>query len=271
MRGRGSRRRSAPATCARSRRRSFDALPAQTYVKGFLRTYADYLGLDGQLYVDEFNSRFGADGDEPREPVVPRRTSNVHRQHRRLERRWIAFALTGIAALVVVFIAAWKSGSPDERCRTWRRPPRRRREGAAGRHADAACADEARHLRLYVRATGGNCVEVRNWSGGGKTRFAGTVESGQSQRFVAPAALGQLGTPANLAIASTADAVRRADSPASPSSPRTASRERTMPPARLVVVTGSELVRGDIRDVNGGFLASEVPARLRPGTDRRRR
>jgi hypothetical protein len=29
---------------------SFDVLPAQTYVKGFLRTYADYLGLDGQLY-----------------------------------------------------------------------------------------------------------------------------------------------------------------------------------------------------------------------------
>jgi cytoskeleton protein RodZ len=35
----------------------FDALPGQTYVKGFLRTYADYLGLEGQLYVDEYNSR----------------------------------------------------------------------------------------------------------------------------------------------------------------------------------------------------------------------
>ena len=79
---------------------SFDALPAQTYVKGFLRTYADYLGLDGQLYVDEFNSRFGADGDEIREPVVARRTSNVSRQHRGLERRWIAFALAGIALAV---------------------------------------------------------------------------------------------------------------------------------------------------------------------------
>ena len=73
----------------------FDVLPSETYVKGFLRTYADYLGLDGQLYVDEFNSRFG-DGDEPREPVVARRTSNVTRHHRRLERRWIAFALAGL-------------------------------------------------------------------------------------------------------------------------------------------------------------------------------
>ena len=33
----------------------FDVLPSQTYVKGFLRNYAEYLGLDGQLYVDEYN------------------------------------------------------------------------------------------------------------------------------------------------------------------------------------------------------------------------
>src|SRR5918911_1057367 len=76
---------------------SFEALPAQTYVKGFLRTYADYLGLDGQLYVDEFNSRYGGDGEEPREPVIARRTSQVGRQHHRMERRWVLFALVGIA------------------------------------------------------------------------------------------------------------------------------------------------------------------------------
>src|SRR5262245_66167300 len=49
---------------------AFDVLPAQTYVKGFLRTYADYLGLDGQLYVDEYNSRYAVGDDELREPVV---------------------------------------------------------------------------------------------------------------------------------------------------------------------------------------------------------
>ena len=53
----------------------FALLPAQTYVKGFLRTYAEYLGLDGQLYVDEFNSRFatGEAGDAHRD--------REHRQH----------------------------------------------------------------------------------------------------------------------------------------------------------------------------------------------
>src|SRR6266478_9379535 len=61
----------------------FDLLPSQTYVKGFLRTYADYLGLDGQLYVDEYNSRF-ASGDEMLErrvrgPSPQRRTRKRHR------------------------------------------------------------------------------------------------------------------------------------------------------------------------------------------------
>src|SRR5256885_5263731 len=48
----------------------FEQLPAETYVKGFLRTYAEYLGLDGQLYVDEYNSRYVATEEE--QPVRPR-------------------------------------------------------------------------------------------------------------------------------------------------------------------------------------------------------
>jgi len=182
----------------------FELLPSQTYIKGFLRTYADYLGLDGQLYVDEFNSRFGAEGDEPREAVVPRRTSNVHRQHRRLERRWIAFALTGIAALVIFFIAAWKSGSPNEQVpnlgtSTASQPKKVLPNATApARHA----ATKPASFRLYVRAATGNCwMEVRNWSASGKTRFAGTVESGQSQRFVARQLWVNFGNPGNLAIA----------------------------------------------------------------------
>src|SRR3954468_16975506 len=43
----------------------FDVLPAQTYVKGFLRNYAEFLGLDGQLYVDEYNSRYVIGEEEP--------------------------------------------------------------------------------------------------------------------------------------------------------------------------------------------------------------
>ena len=182
---------------------SFEALPAQTYVKGFLRTYADYLGLDGQLYVDEFNSRFGAEGDEPREPVVPRRTSHVARQHRRLERRWIAFALAGIAALVVFFIAAWKFGGNGNEgipnLGTTTATPSKKVLPPATPTKKAPTKPVS--FRLYVRALNGNCwMEVRNWSASGKSRFTGTVEPGQSQRFVARRLWVNFGNPGNLAV-----------------------------------------------------------------------
>jgi cytoskeletal protein RodZ len=46
----------------------WELLPGDAYTKGFLRTYAEFLGLDGQLYVDEFNARFAAHEDEPFAP-----------------------------------------------------------------------------------------------------------------------------------------------------------------------------------------------------------
>jgi len=56
-------------------------------------------------------------------------------------------------------------------------------------------------FRLYVRALHGNCwMEVRNWSSSGKSRFTGTVEPGQSQRFVSRRLWINFGNPANLAV-----------------------------------------------------------------------
>jgi helix-turn-helix protein len=85
----------------------FGILPAQPYVKGFLRTYAEYLGLDGQLYVDEYSSR-NVGGDAFDEPV-PRRSPRVH-QSRGIERKVLLLALAGIAALTALVIVAWKFG-----------------------------------------------------------------------------------------------------------------------------------------------------------------
>ena len=88
----------------------FEVLPAQTYVKGFLRSYAEYLGLDGQLYVDEFNSRYVVGEDEP--PIRARRTARPHRR-RRIQSNVLIAALVGIALVTALVIAAWKSGSPS--------------------------------------------------------------------------------------------------------------------------------------------------------------
>jgi hypothetical protein len=81
----------------------FDVLPSGTYVRGFLRTYADYLGLDGQLYVDEYSSRFG---DLPEERASRRRERPPQRRNE--SSNAVLIALAGIVAVGVLLLAAWK-------------------------------------------------------------------------------------------------------------------------------------------------------------------
>jgi hypothetical protein len=88
----------------------FGVLPAHPYVKGFLRTYAEFLGLDGQLYVDEFNSRFVS---ESFDEVPAKKMSPRIRQERNVERKVLLFALAGIATLTALVIVAWKYGGSD--------------------------------------------------------------------------------------------------------------------------------------------------------------
>ena len=85
----------------------FDVLPAQTYVKGFLRTYAEFLDLNSDLYVDEYDERVAAHEEQP---FVP--DSLAPGGRRRLLFRSIVGTL-GVVALVVG-IPAWQLGGPAE-------------------------------------------------------------------------------------------------------------------------------------------------------------
>lgn len=49
----------------------WDLLPGPVYVKSFLRTYGDFLGLDSRLLVDEFKRRYEADTDHEVRPMAP--------------------------------------------------------------------------------------------------------------------------------------------------------------------------------------------------------
>ena len=107
----------------------FEVLPAGTYIKGFLRSYAEFLGLDGQLYVDEYNSRNVVESFDD----MPQRRP-ARRHERSLEKKVVLLALAGIAALTGLVIVAWRfggSGTPGTAPPSSRRPVRRRRRGFA--------------------------------------------------------------------------------------------------------------------------------------------
>jgi cytoskeleton protein RodZ len=173
----------------------FDALPSQTYVKGFLRSYADYLGLDGQLYVDEYNSRF-VTGDDDEMVVRPRRSSARPRREPRLERNAVLIALIGIGVVVALVIAAWKFGGgtgtnqnniPNLRQGNHRVPPVR--------------VSRPNASRLLVHATTGNSLlQVRVNGATGALLYQGTLESGQRVSFVRNKLWLNIGTPENIEL-----------------------------------------------------------------------
>lgn len=88
----------------------WDQLPGDAYTKGFLRTYAEFLGLDGQLYVDEYNHRFVRHDDES--PLVPDSLSRGGRAGGILFRT--AAAVLVVAGLAVG-LAVWRHGGSGSR------------------------------------------------------------------------------------------------------------------------------------------------------------
>lgn len=135
----------------------FDVLPAETYVKGFLHAYADFLGLDGQLYVDEYESRFVAEAFVD----APAHRRARHRQHDlSFERRAVVLALVGMTALAALVIVAWKFGGTSSPTRTLL-PQVSTPQG--------------------LRFTGaGTYIEVRRGSSTGSVLYEGTLRSGES-------------------------------------------------------------------------------------------
>jgi cytoskeletal protein RodZ len=168
----------------------FELLPAQTYVKGFLRSYAEYLGLDGQLYVDEYNSRFVV-GEEEAAPR-PRRSAPPPPRGVQVQSRVLLLTLLGIAGVTALVIVAWTRGEPQKKepVGLGRTPVQT---------AQTKTPAVAPSVRLIVKAKRGNCwLEVHSGSATGRIIFQGTLERGQRHVFTGIKLWITLDRPENL-------------------------------------------------------------------------
>ena len=151
----------------------FDVLPAPTYVKGFLRNYADALGLEGQLYLDEYNSRF-VTGEED----IPLRPRDYQRRPQplgpRFETRAVLLVVGAIAVVFALVIGAWKWGSSGN-------------PHVQGINSKGLTVTKNRHhkaapmARLVLTATNGDSwLLVR---AGTNQKFSGTLAQGHELAF----------------------------------------------------------------------------------------
>jgi cytoskeleton protein RodZ len=158
----------------------FDILPGQTYVKGFLRSYAEYLGLDGQLYVDEYNSRYIHVDEET--PLRARSSTSLGRAGPRFESSVVLVALAAIAILTLLVFAAWRFGTDTPKTAILdysTEPPAANPQSKPRKQASTL----PRARLLLTGALGDSWAEVYANSPAGKPLFTGTVEAGRSVRF----------------------------------------------------------------------------------------
>jgi hypothetical protein len=175
----------------------FELLPAAAYVKGFLRSYGEALGLDGQVLVDEYTLRFEPRPEPAHEMTVVRRPAPAGRiwpkgrrpaSSRRSEAQllWL-----GIGGSIAVALLVWVGADNGERSTpipaapivSVAAPPT-----VAGAALPASPAASTASGRVTLSATGvdgtnGSFLMVRRGGPGGPKIFEDTIPAGATRTF----------------------------------------------------------------------------------------
>jgi hypothetical protein len=169
----------------------FDVLPAPAYARGFLRTYAEYLGLDGQRFIDEYNMRFAPLEEPAGTPPTPIRRRRLTRERRLL----LVLPLGAVLALV-----AWQlAGSGGHQRAAHAPPPPSTQAKKRAVPTPNPVTRAPRPARVEFRAVRGPCwLTVRLGSETGKVLYQRTLEQDATARFVARRLWIRFGAPWNL-------------------------------------------------------------------------
>jgi hypothetical protein len=171
----------------------FDLLPGEAYAKGFLRTYADFLGLEGERFVDEYNSRF-----PPAEEAPGVSLARVKPRRSLFDLRFVALPFAVLLGLIGWQIARSSGGGHHHVANA---PPvpstvASQPSPVAPRTTTSAAPVAA---RLTFAATRGSCwLSVRLGSETGRVLYESTLQPGKTVHFVGRRLWARLGAPWNL-------------------------------------------------------------------------
>jgi cytoskeleton protein RodZ len=190
----------------------FDVMPGATFVKGFLRTYSEYLSLDPEVMLDEYRSR-GVKSAEIQEPFGGVSMLGAPRSHR--GRNTIVFvAVICLLVLGVIWILGRDTATPPST-----------EPGALGITSESPSPSASTSAKpqnsatpvvkgaLRITATSGDSwVEVRKNSATGAVLFSGTLAKGKAKVFVSDVLWLRLGNPSALLLRVEDRAIKPAES-----------------------------------------------------------
>jgi cytoskeleton protein RodZ len=175
-------------------------LPGETFARSFIRTYAEYLGLDGKLLLEEFRRRHERPSDLDLTPIAPlgagRRGPRASGRGPRPPRpplgrgAFVAVAVVGVLVLLLVIGLLGGNGkeapgptSASTAAKSAAAKARAARVAAARRRAAARRAANASRVALEIRPTAQVWVCLQDAKQ--KKLISGVVldPSGKRQRF----------------------------------------------------------------------------------------
>jgi cytoskeletal protein RodZ len=159
----------------------WDLLPGEVYVKSFLRTYGDFLGLDSRQLMDEYKRRYERPSDNELRPITPRSREREQRRRGPLVPPWAVIGLVLVAVVVALYFVGRKpGGSPSSTATHSNTSNQGHHHHQGSTHHEAAKAKPApTKVKLQLVATGQ--VYVCLVDGAGKPLIPGVIFSpGQS-------------------------------------------------------------------------------------------
>ncbi len=161
----------------------WDLRPGEVYVKSFLRTYGDFLGLDSRQLLDDYKRRYERPSDQELRPITPRSRERDRERRRRgpLVPPWAVIGLVLVAVVVALYFVGRKPGGSPGSTATHSNSSNQRqhRHNTSPHRAVAKTPTVPKKVKLQLVATGQ--VYVCLVDGAGKPLIPGVIFSpGQS-------------------------------------------------------------------------------------------
>jgi cytoskeleton protein RodZ len=166
----------------------WDLLPGPTYVKSFLRTYADALGLDGKLLIEEYKLRHERLSDVELQPIAPPGQRDRRRPPRAaFSRGWLVAVV--IVGLIAALYFLGRDGGDDDNgspVGTTEAPTTTEPSASNGAGASSGATPKKKkkakpkHARLSIVATGQVYVCLK--AAGDRTLVDGIVLTGGARQ-----------------------------------------------------------------------------------------